>query len=90
MFDDYGDFIERIIANLDTLLDAPPGDCGSYTEISSVFTANLHQSSPQEPDWNALCPFFCMDIPIQHQGHFQCHHQAWNCSTHPGLHQKAL
>ena len=28
----------------------------------------------------------CMDIPIQHQGHFQCHHQAWNCSTHPGLH----
>ena len=31
-----------------------------------------------------------MDIPIQHQGHFQCHHQAWDCSTHPGLHQKAL
>ena len=54
MFDAYGDFNERIIANLNTLLDAPPGDCGSYTEISSVFTANLHQSSPQEPDWNAL------------------------------------
>ena len=33
---------------------------------------------------------FCMDIPVQHQGHFQCHHQAWNCSTHTGLHQKAL
>ena len=90
MFDAYGDFNERIIANLNTLLDEHPGDCGSYTEISSIFTANLHQSSPQEPDWNALCPFFCMDIPIQHQGHFQCHHQAWNCSTHPGLHQKAL
>ena len=58
MFDAYGDFNERIIANLNTLLDAPPGDCGSYTEISSVFTANLHQSSPQEPDWNALHPFF--------------------------------
>ena len=58
MFDAYGDFNERIIANLNTLLDAPPGDCGSYTEISSVFTANLHQSSPQEPDWNALRPFF--------------------------------
>ena len=57
MFDAYGDFNERIIANLNTLLDAPPGDCGSYTEISSVFTANLHQSSPQEPDWNALRPF---------------------------------
>ena len=53
MFDAYGDFNECIIANLNTLLDAPPGDCGSYTEISSVFTANLHQSSPQEPDWNA-------------------------------------
>ena len=39
MFDAYGDFNEPIIANLNTLLDAPPGDCGSYTEISSVFTA---------------------------------------------------
>ena len=58
MFDAYGDFNERIIANLNILLDAPPGDCGSYTDISSVFTANLHQSSPQEPDWNALRPFF--------------------------------
>ena len=47
MFDAYGDFNERIIANLNTLLDAPPADCGSYTEISSVFTANLHQSSPK-------------------------------------------
>ena len=63
MFDAYGDFNERIIANLKTLLDAPPGDCGSYTEISSVFTANLHQSSPQEPDWNALCPFFAWTSP---------------------------
>ena len=39
MFDAYGDFNEHIIANLNTLLDAPPEDCGSYTEISSVFTA---------------------------------------------------
>ena len=58
MFDAYGDFNERIIANLNILLDAPPGDCGSYTAISSVSTVNLHQSSPQEPDWDALCPFF--------------------------------
>ena len=58
MFDAYGDFNKRIIANLNTLLDAPPGDCGTYTESSSVFTANLHQSSPQEPDWNALLLFF--------------------------------
>ena len=63
MFDAYGDFNERIIANLNTPLDAPPGDCGSYTEISSVFTANLHQSSPQEPDWNALRPFFAWTSP---------------------------
>ena len=63
MFDAYGDFNERIIANLNTLLDAPPADCGSYTEISSVFTANLHQSSPQEPDWNTLCPFFAWTSP---------------------------
>ena len=63
MFDAYGDFNERIIANLNTLLDAPPEDCGSYTEISSVFTANLHQSSPQEPDWNTLRKVFAWTSP---------------------------
>ena len=63
MFDAYGDFNEPIIANLNTLLDAPPGDCGSYTEISSVFTANLHQSSPQEPDWNTQRPFLAWTSP---------------------------
>ena len=51
MFDAYGDFNERIIANLNILLDAPPEDYGSYI-------ANLHQGSSQEPDWNALRPFF--------------------------------
>ena len=63
MFDAYVDFNEHIIANLNTLLDAPPGDCGSYTEISSVFTANLHHSSPQEPDWHGLCPVFAWTSP---------------------------
>ena len=63
MFDAYGDFNQPIIANLNNLLDAPPGDCGSYTEISSVFTANLHQSSPQEPDWNTQCPFLAWTSP---------------------------
>ena len=63
MFDAYGNFNGPIIANLNTLLDAPPGDCGSYTEISSVFTANLHQSSPQEPDWNTQCPFLAWTSP---------------------------
>ena len=63
MFDAYGDFNERIIANLNILLDAPPGDCGSYPSTSSVSTVNLHQSSPQEPDWNALRPFFAWTSP---------------------------
>ena len=63
MFDAYGDFNERIIANLNILLDAPPGDCGSYTAIPSISTVNLHQSSPQEPDWNALRPFFAWTSP---------------------------
>ena len=63
MFDACGVFNAHIITNLNTLLDAPPGDCGSYTEISSVFTANLHQSSPQEPDWNTLRPFFAWISP---------------------------
>ena len=70
MFDAYGDFNERIIANLNTLLDAPPGDCGSYTEISSVFTANLHQSSPHEPDWNTQCPFLAWTSPSSIKGTF--------------------
>ena len=63
MFDAYGDFNKHIIANLNTLLDAPPGDCGLYTDISSVFTANLHQSSPQEPDWNTKRPFLAWTSP---------------------------
>ena len=49
--------------SMNILLDAPPEDCGSYTEISSVFTANLHLSSPEEPDWNALRPFFAWTSP---------------------------
>ena len=63
MFDACGDFNKHIIANLNTLLGAPPGDCGSCTEISSVFTANLHQSSPQEPDWNTQRPFLAWTSP---------------------------
>ena len=63
MFDTHGDFNQPIIANLNNLLDAPPGDCESYTEISSVFTANLHQSSPQEPDWNTQRPFLAWTSP---------------------------
>ena len=63
MFDAYGDFNESIIANLNILLDAPPEDCGSYTAISYVSTAQLHQGSSQEPDWNALCPFCVWTSP---------------------------
>ena len=70
MFDGYGDFNEPIIADLNTILDAPPGDCGSYTEISSVFTANLHQSSPQEPDWNTQRPFLAWTSPSSIQDTF--------------------
>ena len=63
MFDAYGDFNERIIANLNILLDAPPEDCGSYI-------ANLHQSSSQEPDWNALRQFFAWTSPSSIQDTF--------------------
>ena len=63
MFDTHGDFNQPIIANLNNLLDAPPGDSESYTEISSVSTANLHQSSPQEPDWNTQRPFLAWTSP---------------------------
>ena len=63
MFDAHGDFNQPIVTNLNNLLDAPPGDCGSHTEISSVFTANLHQSSPQEPDWNTQRPFLAWTSP---------------------------
>ena len=63
MFDAYGDFNERIIANLNILLDAPPEDYGSYI-------ANLHQDSSQEPDWNALRPFFAWTSPSSIQDTF--------------------
>ena len=63
MFDAYGDFNERIIANLNILLDAPPEDYGSYI-------ANLHQGSSQENDWDALCPFFAWTSPSSIQDTF--------------------
>ena len=63
MFDTHGGFNQPIIANLNNLLDAPPGDCELCTKISSVFTANLHQSSPQEPDWNTQRPFLAWTSP---------------------------
>ena len=63
MFDAYGDFNERIIANLNIHLDAPPEDYGSYI-------ANLHQGSSQEPDWNALRPFFAWTSPSSIQDTF--------------------
>ena len=63
MFDAYGDFNERIIANLNILLDAPPEDYGSYI-------ANVHQGSSQEPDWNALRPFFAWTSPSSIQDTF--------------------
>ena len=63
MLDANGDFNERIIANLNILLDAPPEDYGSYI-------ANLHQGSSQEPDWNALSPFFAWTSPSSIQDTF--------------------
>ena len=63
MFDAYGDFNERIISNLNILLDSPPEDYGPYI-------ANLHQGSSQEPDWNALRPFFAWTSPSSIQDTF--------------------
>ena len=44
MFDAYGDFNERIIASLNTLLDAPPGDFGVIYRNLFCF----HSQSPSE------------------------------------------
>ena len=83
MFDAYGDFNERIIANLNILLDAPPEDCRSYT-------ANFHQSSSQEPDWNALRPFFAWTSPSSIQDTFNVTTRHGIAPHTPGLHQKAF
>ena len=48
MSDACGDFNKHIIANLNTLLDAPPGDCGSYTEtllFSQPISIRVHPKS---------------------------------------------
>ena len=61
-----------------------------HTQISLLFSQPISIRVHPKSLTGMLYAIFCMDIPIQHQGHFQCHHQAWDCSTHPGLHQKAL
>ena len=73
MFDAYGDFNEHIIANLNILLDAPPGDCGSYTAVSSVSTVNLHQSPP-----NSL-----IGMPYAHSLHGHPHPASRTLSMSP-------
>ena len=48
MFDACGDFNEHIITNLNILLDAPPEDCGSYTEsllFSQPISIRVHPKS---------------------------------------------
>ena len=52
-----------MVISMSASLPTSTEDCGSYTEISSVLTAHLHQSSPQEPDWYALRPFFAWTSP---------------------------
>ena len=83
MFDAYGDFNERIIANLNILLDAPPEDYGPYI-------ANPHQGSSQEPDWNGLRPFFAWTSPSSIQDTFNVTTRHGTAPHHPGLHQKAF
>ena len=61
-----------------------------HTQKSLLFSQPISiRVHPKSLTGMLYAPFF-MDIPIQHQGHFQCHHQAWDCPTHPGLHQEAL
>ena len=47
--------------------DQPFGDpmLDAYGDFNEriIATLNLHQSSPQEPDWNALRPFFAWTSP---------------------------
>ena len=48
MFDAHGDFNQPIIANLNNLLDAPPGDCGSHTKsllFSQPISIRVHPKS---------------------------------------------
>ena len=61
-----------------------------HTQTSLLFSQPISIRVHPKSLTGMLFAHFCTDIPIQHQGHFQCHHEAWDCSTHPGLHQKAL
>ena len=61
-----------------------------HTEKSLLFSQPISIRVHPKSLTGMLYAQFLHGHPIQHQGHFQCHHQAWDCSTHPGLHQKAL
>ena len=56
-----------------------------HTQKSILFSQPISIRVLPKSLTGMLYAHFCMDIPIQHQGHFQCHPQAWNCSTHPRL-----
>ena len=69
MFDAYVDFNERIIANLNILLDAPPEDC-RHTPKSLLLLQPISIRVHPKSRTGIPMPILCMEIPIQHQGHF--------------------
>ena len=74
MFDAYGDFNERIIANLNILLDAPPEDCG-HTHQPLMF--------PQ-PTSIRLHPKSLIGILYAHSLHGHPHPVSRNVTTRHG------
>ena len=59
-----------------------------HTQKSPLFSQPISIRVHPKSLTGMLYTHFLHGHPIQHQGHFQCHHQAWDCSTHPRLHQK--
>ena len=53
IFDEFGDFPQQVVQNLDVFLDSSPGETGEH-----MFHAYLHESNPAEQDWKSLRPYF--------------------------------
>ncbi|KAL7564284.1 hypothetical protein ACA910_014347 [Epithemia clementina (nom. ined.)] len=64
-YDWHGEYTERVVQNLNVLLDLPP-DAGEYTphypdaspDTTSVQQLFFHHSTPSEVDWSIYRPFF--------------------------------
>ena len=81
MHDAFGDFSQRVIANLNTIVDHPTNS-GEYI-ASCTFDCQLHQLKDADVDWATLKPYFGYTSTENIKNTFKV--TIWYGPTHPHM-----